>query len=307
MRLLTYRHRGEDRVGVLDPAGEVIEAADLLRRAGVESVGSGSMLELLSQGPSALAALASALGQAAELRAPATVLSEVTLLAPVPRPGKILAVAGNYAEHNVESGVEVVDADRSTPSLFSKPASSVIGPGEDIVVPPIARDIDWEIELGVVIGSPARDVTVTDALDHVAGYTVVNDVTARTLDLGVDRVSRAGDAFHDFLIGKSFDTFAVLGPWIVTRDEIPDPNGLRFELRVNGELRQADSTELMIHSVAQIIAFASKVMTLEPGDVIATGTPKGTGLASGRFLQHGDHLVAEIAGLGRIENTVRSR
>jgi 2-keto-4-pentenoate hydratase/2-oxohepta-3-ene-1,7-dioic acid hydratase in catechol pathway len=233
-------------------------------------------------------------------------LEEVTLLAPLLRPGKVLAVAANYQSHVTETGGDPIDKSRISPRLFLKPPTAISGPDEDIELPSVSDQVDWEVELVVVLGRGGKDIPVGDALDHVAGYTVGNDVSARTMDYGYERdTDDAAVGFFDWLNGKWLDGFAALGPWLLTADEVPDPQTLEISLEVNGEVRQRGSTGEMIFSVAEQIAFASRLMTLEPGDLIYTGTPSGVGLVSNRFLRPGDEMTARLAGVGSLVNRVR--
>jgi 2,4-didehydro-3-deoxy-L-rhamnonate hydrolase len=222
-------------------------------------------------------------------------LAEVRPLAPVPRPGKIVCVGLNYRDHAKETGQAIP----TEPVLFSKFANSVVGPGADVVVPPEAEQIDYEAELAVVIGRRASAVRVADALDHVAGYACANDVSARSLQF------RSGQ----WLLGKAIDTFLPLGPWLVTADEVPDPQALGIRCLVNDELRQDSNTGQMVFGVAELIGFISRTLTLEPGDLLVTGTPSGVGMAADppRFLSPGDRMRVEIDGLGQLDNTVRAR
>jgi 2-keto-4-pentenoate hydratase/2-oxohepta-3-ene-1,7-dioic acid hydratase in catechol pathway len=210
-------------------------------------------------------------------------LDRVRLLAPV-IPGKIIAVGRNYVEPSKERAAEVPEI----PMIFLKPPSSVIGPGETILLPPQSQRVDHEGELAVVIGKVGRWIHAEDALQHVLGYTVANDVTARDLQQKDGQWTR----------GKGFDTFCPLGPWIETDT---DPSDMRITCRVNGEMRQMGSTREMVFSVQQLIAFASSVMTLCPGDVILTGTPAGIGV-----LTSGDSVEVEIEGIGVLRNPVAS-
>ncbi len=234
-------------------------------------------------------------------------LAEATLRAPLPLPGKLICVASNYAAHIVESGREApVDRHTITPWLFLKPPTAIIGPGEAIPVPRVGQAIDWEVELAAVIGRPGKDLPVERALDHVFGYTIVNDISERRFKAPAGRPAREWDKFFDWLHGKWFDGFAPMGPWVVTADEIRDPQGLTLELRVNGRVRQHGSTSQMIYPVAELVAFASSIMTLMPGDVIATGTPQGVGSATGEFLRAGDIVECEVEGVGRLVNPVQA-
>jgi acylpyruvate hydrolase len=214
------------------------------------------------------------------------------LRAPIPRPGKILAVARNYPAHAAEQGGERPEE----PVLFLKACSAVIGPGDPIALPKISKEVDYEGELAVVIGSKTKDVDRNEALSCVAGYTAANDVSAR------DWQGVRGQHF----IGKSFDSFAPIGPCIVTRDTIPDPQDLLLTTRVSGETLQQARTKEMTFPVAELIAFASRITTLEPGDLILTGTPAGVGKARKppRWLRKGDLVEIEIDGIGVLSNPV---
>ena len=221
-------------------------------------------------------------------------LDDVRLLAPIPKPSKVICVGRNYAEHAAETGSAVPDR----PQLFAKFANAIVGPGVDVVKPSITNALDYEAELVAVIGRRATRVSETEALDFVFGYTCGNDISARDLQFGDTQ----------WLRGKSLDTFAPTGPWIVTADEIPDPQVLPIRCRVNGELRQSDTTANMVFSVAQIIAFATEAITLEAGDVIFTGTPSGVGhgMHPPRYLTVGDAVRVEIDGIGAIEQRIVS-
>jgi 2-keto-4-pentenoate hydratase/2-oxohepta-3-ene-1,7-dioic acid hydratase in catechol pathway len=220
-------------------------------------------------------------------------LSDVRLLSPVASPQKIIAIGLNYADHARESGLEPPAA----PVAFVKTPNSIIGPGEEIrYAKDDTAEVDYEAELAVVIGRRARKVSEADALSHVFGYTCCNDVSARDAQF----------ADGQWVRGKSFDTFCPLGPWIVTADEVPDPQALRISCRVNGETLQDSTTGEMIFSVAAIISYLSRFMTLEPGDVIATGTPFGVGFARTPpvFLLNGDTVDVEIERVGTLTNPV---
>jgi 2-keto-4-pentenoate hydratase/2-oxohepta-3-ene-1,7-dioic acid hydratase in catechol pathway len=210
----------------------------------------------------------------------------------ITRPGKIVCVGLNYRDHAAEGGQELPSA----PLLFAKWPNTLIGDGEPIVLPPEATEVDYEAELGVVIGSVARRVTEADALDHVAGYICVNDVSARDLQFGDGQWTR----------GKSPDTFCPVGPRLVPREEIEDPQKLAIRCILNGEAMQDSSTDQMIFSVAEIIAYVSQVITLEAGDLIATGTPAGVGVFKDPkvLLNDGDEVSVEIEGLGTLTNPV---
>jgi acylpyruvate hydrolase len=221
--------------------------------------------------------------------------ARVHLCAPVLRPGKIIGVARNYPAHAAERGAAEPPEE---PVLFLKAPSAVIGPEDEIRLPAASSQVDFEGELAVVIGRRARGVHSGDALAHVAGYCVANDVSAR------DYQNQRGQHF----IGKSCDSFAPLGPALVTADEIPDPQGLAIRTALSGERVQAGHTKEMTFPVAELIAFASRLMTLEPGDVLLTGTPAGVGAARKppRYLRDGDLVEVEIESVGRLRNYVRA-
>ena len=235
-------------------------------------------------------------------------LNEVQLLPPVERPGKIICLAGNYREHIIESGLVAPEAtDVITQQLFLKPSSALIGNDDHIVIGKNNVKVGWETELAVVVGKPGRNIAVESAFEHVFGYTIMNDVSERGLNSTIEnRRQREMDRFLDWLAGKWFDTFAPCGPWIVTKEEIDDPHELEIKLTINSELRQHGNTRDMLFRIPEQIAYASSIMTLEPGDIISTGTPAGAGLGGARTsLQDGDVLVCEIAQIGTLKNTVR--
>jgi 2-keto-4-pentenoate hydratase/2-oxohepta-3-ene-1,7-dioic acid hydratase in catechol pathway len=226
---------------------------------------------------------------------PAVSVGEVetaSLLAPV-RPSKIIAIGLNYQDHIDETGLDKPER----PLIFAKFPSSLIGPGGDIVLDDsVTQRADWEVELGVVIGERMRDVPESQALDHVFGYTVGNDVSARDVQFGDVQWVR----------GKSLDTFCPVGPALVTRDEIPDPQALPLRTRVNGEVVQDSSTSLMLFGVAELLSFCSRSFTLEPGDLLLSGTPWGCGefMDPKRSLQPGDVVETEVEGIGTLRNPV---
>jgi 2,4-didehydro-3-deoxy-L-rhamnonate hydrolase len=214
-------------------------------------------------------------------------------LPPLPAPGKIIGVGLNYRQHAAETGAPIPEQ----PPLFGMYANSLVPDGAEIVVPPETQQPDWEAELGVVIGRRACRVAVEDALDHVAGYVCVNDVSARDIQL----------ANAQWMRGKAIDTFLPCGPCLVTADEIPDPQDLRISASVDGDVVQDAHTSDMIWPVAELVAFISLTMTLEPGDLISTGTPAGVGSALDppRFLRDGEVVTISIEGIGEISNPVR--
>jgi len=217
--------------------------------------------------------------------------AKARLEAPIPRPARnIFCLGRNYREHAAERG-----ADAPThPVYFTKVPESVVAPGGKVVRHAVTEQLDYEVELAVVIGTPGRDIPRDRALQHVFGYTIINDVTARDLQ------KRHGQWFK----GKTLDTFCPMGPVLVTADEIPDPQALSIALRVNGETRQSSHTSKMLFPVDECIAVLSEGFTVRPGDVIATGTPEGVGAATGKFLKIGDRLEAEVEKIGVLENRV---
>jgi len=220
-------------------------------------------------------------------------VSDVRIMAPVPLPPKIICLGLNYRDHAQEGHVPIPEE----PILFSKPSTAIVGPDDCVVYPKISTQLDYEIELAVVIGKEGRDISEADASSHIGGYTVFNDISARDIQFKDKQWFR----------GKSFDTFAPTGPCLVLSDQISDPHSLKMELRVNGEVRQSSTTANMIFKIPQIIAFISRVMTLQPGDIIATGTPAGVGFYAKpekRLLKPGDLIEAEIERMGVLRNRV---
>jgi len=220
------------------------------------------------------------------------------LTAPI-RPTRIFCAASNYIEHAKEMGSVLAAKAQSKPYMFLKLQDTVVGPGDDVVKPPETTKLDWEVELGAIIGRQARRIGVGEALDYVAGYTVVNDISARDLNTRTDYPFK-----FDWFQGKSWDSFAPLGPWIVPAWLIPDPQALGLRLTVNGEEMQKDSTKNMIWNVREQISYLSQILTLCPGDVIATGTPTGVGMGRGIFLKHGDQVEATVENIGTLSNRV---
>ncbi len=237
-----------------------------------------------------------------------TDLKDVTLCAPVERPGKIVCLAGNYRAHITESGyVEPEQQARFTQQLFLKPSTSLIGDGDVIKLGGQNVKVGWETELAVIIGKRGKNIEEEDAYNYVFGYTILNDISERGLNSRVEnRHRREMDGFCDWLAGKWFDGFAPCGPWIVTRDEIDDPHNLEIQFYLNGELRQYGNTRDMIFNIPEQIAYISSIMTLESGDIISTGTPAGAGLGDkATSLADGDELESRIKGIGTLMNKVR--
>lgn len=299
MKLITFSQDDSIRPGILIE-DDIID----IPTAWTEPNPPRSVKEILERGPSCLAALAE-FAKSAEASIP---LSSVRLLAPVRRPGKILALAGNYAKHIIEAGLKLglSDSPRMTtvPRPFLMPPTVIIGPGDEIPWPEYSETIDYEIELAIVIGKLAKRISAADAPRVIAGYTIANDVSARTVTFKKNRAERPWDEFYDWLNGKWADGFCPMGPYLLTADEIADVQDLDLTLAVNGKERQNSNTSQMIHPVAEIVSFLSHLMTLEPGDVIATGTPSGVGLATGQYLEAGDRIDATIQNLGTLTNTL---
>ena len=231
-------------------------------------------------------------------------LRGVRVLAPLLAPGKVLAVAANYQAHVTEGGGQARDEKTATPRLFLKPDTAITGPDAPVVLNPITHQLDWEVEIAAVIGRRTEGVSVQEALDQVFGYATSNDISARSLDLGDHRDDEAWTGFFDWLEGKWLDGSAPIGPYLVTTDEVPDPQNLDLTLELNGQVMQQGSSADMIHTVAELVSFSSRLMTLNPGDVILTGTPSGVGATTGTFLRPGDRMVARVQGLGELVTPV---
>ncbi len=308
MRLLTFVVEGRSRVG-LEVDGKVIDLAAAYaalparEKAGPPALPT-DMLGLLWEGDLGMAAarqvadLAKQAHAADEVvRGPAGQRVEwpvgaVKVAAPIARPGKIICLGLNYADHAAETGHPKPPA----PVLFAKFANSIIGPGDPIVLPPASSKVDYEVELAFVVGKVARNVPLERAYDYIAGYTMLDDVSARDLQ----------NETSQWLRGKSPDTFAPTGPYVVTRDEVPDPQALDVRLWLNGELMQSSNTRNLIFDVPFLLHHISKTVTLEPGDIVSTGTPSGVGVARKPqvFLKPGDVVRLEIGNLGVLENPV---
>jgi 2-keto-4-pentenoate hydratase/2-oxohepta-3-ene-1,7-dioic acid hydratase in catechol pathway len=305
MKLVSFRHpSGGVGVGAV-VAEQVIDLTNLVDQCTgmrvqephvvdwLQHIPARSMLRLLGGGPAALAWIADELGRG-ERRLPAFALDQVHLLAPIPRPGKIVGVGKNYADHRAETGGASVEQ----PTLFFKAATTVVGPGTAVARPDVIRKMDYEGELGVVIGDFATRVRRENALDFVAGYTILNDISAR--EFQHDRTPRQTS------LAKSIDGFCPIGPWIVTRDEVPDPQALELTLYLNGEEMQHGLTSDMIFPVGAIIEYITRYVTLEPGDIIATGTPAGIGAFRKPpvWLKGGDRVRIDISQIGSLEHTI---
>ena len=305
MKLATYIHHQQQRVGaVVD--GRVFDLAATLQASGQgDPAQAASMITLLAAGPRGLeeanAALTWAQTHRAELARP---LDQIKLCAPIPCPGKLLCLAGNYASHILEGGGAFAGKEKMIPRFFSKPCTSVIGTNDAIRVPASTGFADWELELAVVIGKTGRNLSVAQAAAHIGGYTIFNDISARELTFRKDLPTQEGDWFFDWLVGKWLDTFGPMGPWLTTADEVDRPDNLRMQLWCNGQLQQDANSGQMIFSPAEAIAFISQFVTLQPGDIISTGTPAGVGHSKKLRLNPGDQIRGEIECLGVLENSV---
>lgn len=297
MRLVSYRSDAGSAAGVLVDDTLIIDAATPAAAAGIalrDGHGISPARQLVAAGVEGLGRLADAAVAAREAGDPrlrTIALDEVELLAPVPDAEKIVCVGLNYLDHASETRLEAPEA----PTLFAKFRNSLTGHGAAIVLPPMSREVDYEGELAVVIGRRAKNVTEEHALTAIVGYTILNDVSARDLQM----------ATSQWTAGKAIDGFAPCGPALVSADEIADPQRLTLETRLNGRRVQSAGTDQMIFTVAQLVSYVSALMTLEPGDIIATGTPAGVGFASDPpvFLADGDTVEIEISGIGVLRNT----
>ncbi len=271
MKLLRYGPPGRERPGRLDAEGHIRDLSAVVPDL------AGEVLT-----PAGLARIAAADPEALPLVAGAPRIGPC-----LGRVGKFICIGLNYSDHAAETGAKVPDE----PILFMKATSAIIGPCDDVVIPKGSEKTDWEVELGVVIGAPARYVSEAEAMAHVAGYCVVNDVSERAFQL-----ERGGQ----WTKGKSADTFGPIGPWLVTADEVPDPQDLDMWLEVDGHRYQNGSTRTMVFGVAQLVSYISQFMSLHPGDIISTGTPPGVGLGQKPpvFLRPGQEMRLGIAGLG---------
>ena len=271
MKLLRYGDLGAEKPGMLDANGTIRDLSRHIKDFSGESLSDTTFLKLRALDPTNLPVIE------ASTRIGACVGSV----------GKFVCIGLNYADHAAESGMELPEE----PVIFFKATSAIIGPNDDIEIPRHSVKTDWEVELGVVIGKHAKYVKKENALDHVAGYCVVNDLSERDFQL-----HRSGQ----WVKGKSADTFGPIGPWLVTRDEVPDPQNLSMYLEVNGHRYQDGSTETMHFDVATIVSHLSQFMSLQPGDVISTGTPPGVGMGQKpeTYLKSGDVIELEIEGLG---------
>jgi 2-keto-4-pentenoate hydratase/2-oxohepta-3-ene-1,7-dioic acid hydratase in catechol pathway len=272
MKLVTFRRQGSTfaQVGAIE----------------------GAEVKVLSSYPDMIAALGSGLEKLKRSAASATSvpLSEAELLAPIPKPPKLICIGLNYRDHAIESGMAIP----KIPTVFCKFTTAIVGPGAAVVLPKNSTQPDYEAEFAFVIGKGGRHIQAADWRDHVAGYTIINDVSARDVQL----------ATSQWVMGKNFDTFAPMGPYVTTADEVADPHNLKIGLTLNGETLQDSNTQELIFKIPELIEHLSSILTLETGDVVSTGTPKGVGFARKPpiYLKAGDDMVAWVEGLGELKN-----
>lgn len=303
MRLATLLIGGKPAAAAQMASGAWLNIAQAAAADRQTTVEADSLQSLIQGGDAAMAAVVALVAQADSGQHADAVVSDAVLMAPIPYPRKnIFCVGRNYAEHiaegekaqNIKVGVT------EHPVFFTKPPTSVVAPDGDVLIfPTVSQDFDYEVELAVIIGKPGRNIAKADAFDHVFGYTILNDITAR------DVQRRHGGQYFK---GKGFDGSCPIGPWIVTKDAIKDPHDLSIRLSVNGQQRQNGKTADMIFNIPTLIASLSEGLTLEPGDIIATGTPSGVGYAMDppQFLKAGDQVVCDVSQIGQLANTVRN-
>lgn len=279
MKLVRHGPPGHEQSGLLDPEGRIRSLAGVAGDISPEAIGAGLIDRLKAIDPASLP----------------LVPAGTRLGSPLSRTGNFVAVGLNYAEHATETDAEIP----SEPILFNKAPSCLVGPDDDVLLPPGSEKTDWEVEIAFVIGRRASFVSEADALDHVAGYCVCNDVSERSYQL-----ERGGQ----WVKGKCFPTFGPLGPWLVTPDEVPDPQDLGLWMEVNGERVQNASTRTMIFPIRHLVFYISRFMTLEPGDIVTTGTPPGVGLGMKpeRYLKAGDTMRLGVERLGVQQQRVRA-
>jgi ureidoglycolate lyase len=281
MKLLRYGPKGQEKPGMLDAAGTIRDLSGVIKDIDGTTIGADGLAKLAGLDPSSLPAV-----------------SGNPRLGPcVGHVGKFICIGLNYADHAAESGLAVPPE----PVIFMKCTSAICGPNDDVEIPRTSEKTDWEVELGVIIGKHTKYVDEKDAMDHVAGYCVINDVSERAF-----QAERAGQ----WTKGKSHDTFGPIGPWLVTKDEVPDPQNLAMWLEVDGHRYQDGSTKTMVYKVAHLISYLSQFMSLQPGDVISTGTPPGVGMGvkpNPVYLKPGQTMKLGIEGLGeQTQKTVQA-
>ena len=299
MKLATYTYRHTTSCGLVTEDGIIDIPSNTNSAKKLHSV-----KEILIKEQRALEVLYELLDSSAE-RVP---MDQVVFKGPIPRPGKLLALAGNYIKHLQETSWQDPTFDNQShttnPWPFLMPSTAVTGDGAEIPWPLYSQQVDYEIELAVFIGNSTTAIAPEEAPAHIAGYSIANDISARSTTFAEGRTDRPRDKYFDWLMGKWANGFLPLGPVMVTADEIPDPQNLNLELKVNGEIRQKAHTSQMIFDVNHIVSFMSHLMTLEPGDVIITGTPQGVAAGGAEYLKPGDTMEATIDRIGTLTNTL---
>ena len=278
MKLLRYGPKGKEKPGILDKNGKIRSLAKVIKELDGEAVSPAGLAKLRKLNVDKLP----------------LVPGKPRIGSCIANPQKFIAIGLNYSDHAAESGLQVPPE----PVVFTKQVSCLSGPNDTVMLPPLSKKGDWEVELGVIIGRKAKNIKEKDALKHVAGYCTINDLSEREF-----QAERSGQ----WTKGKSYDTFGPVGPWLVTSDEVKDPQNLHLWLELNGQRVQDGSTKTMVYGVAFIVAYLSQFFTLLPGDIITTGTPPGVGMGMKpqRFLQPGDKMVIGIDGLGVQKQTVK--
>jgi 2,4-didehydro-3-deoxy-L-rhamnonate hydrolase len=271
MKLLRYGPKGKEKPGILDKDGKIRSLAKIVKDIDGDAISAAGLAKI----------------KKANLAKLPVVKGKPRIGACIANPQKFIAIGLNYSDHAAESGLKVPPE----PVVFTKQVSCLSGPNDTVMIPPKSEKSDWEVELGVIIGRKAKNIKEKDAMKHVAGYCTINDLSEREF-----QVERAGQ----WTKGKSYDTFGPVGPWLVTKDEVKDPQKLHMWLDLNGERVQDGNTSTMVYGVAHIVAYLSQFFTLMPGDIITTGTPPGVGMGMKppRYLKPGDKMVIGIEGLG---------
>lgn len=299
MRLATYTYKHTTSCGIVTDEGIIDIPSNTQGTKKLHSI-----KEVLIKDQRAFEILYELIDNQTERIAPDDVIAK----APIPRPGKILALAGNYIKHLEETAWQDPTFDNQSvttnPWPFLIPSTAVTGNGATIPWPLYSKQVDYEIELAVFIGNPATAIEPDEAPSHIAGYSVANDISARSTTFAEGRSDRPRDAYFDWLMGKWANGFLPVGPILVTADEIPDPQNLNLEMSVNGQIRQQAHSSQMIFNVNKIISFMSHLMTLEPGDVIITGTPQGVAAGGAEYLKPGDEMKATIENIGTLTNVM---
>ena len=292
MKLAHYSSNGQLNVGIVD-GGMIYPLPN-------PAPGAGTIDEILSKGELAAARSAANVAKGST----GIPVESVKLHSPILNPEKILLMAVNYRAHRRESGTE--DAPKE-PYLFTKFRNALIGPGDPVLIPKVSSKVDWEVELSVIIGKAGKNITKKDAMNHVVGYAVSNDISFRDFQFSTKMPDGNTKLGLNWVKGKGMDASFPLGPWLVTSDEIPNPHDLQISLAVNGTTKQQSTTGDMVFTIDSIVEYASQGMTLKPGDIISTGTPEGVGaFTGGPYLKDGDILEGTIEKIGTLRNPVRN-